>query len=99
MNTAIQVLHHLLSHVLSDPVPDPGSGQMPPGQVGDRVLLLLKWLAALATAAAVGGILWTGARMAISHRRGDETNIAQLGWVLFSCLLIGSAAAIVTALI
>jgi hypothetical protein len=98
MSWASPLLHHACA-MLADPVPDPGSGQMPPGQVGGKVLLLLKWLAALATAACVGGILWTGARMAISHRRGDETNIAQLGWVLFSCLLIGSAAAIVTALI
>ncbi|MEU7822976.1 hypothetical protein [Catellatospora sp. NPDC049133] len=97
------ILEHLQS-VLADPtpaapVPDPGGGQMPPGDVGEKVLLILKWVAGLATAACVGGILYTGGRMAIAHRRGDEANISQLGWVLFACLLIGSAAAIVASLI
>jgi hypothetical protein len=72
---------------------------MPPGEVGEKVLLLLKWVAGLATAACVGGLLYAGGKMAIAHRRGDETNIAQLGWVLFACLLIGSASAIVAALL
>jgi hypothetical protein len=80
-------------------VPNPGGGEMPPGEIGEKVLLILKWIAALCTAACVGGVIYTGGRMAIAHRRGDETNIAQLGWVLFACLLIGSAWAIVTALI
>jgi hypothetical protein len=80
-------------------VPNPGGGEMPPGEIGEKVLLILKWIAALCTAACVGGLLYSGGRMAIAHRRGDETNIAQLGWVLFSCLLIGSASAIVAALL
>ncbi|HCT80705.1 MAG TPA: hypothetical protein DGT23_29885 [Micromonosporaceae bacterium] len=80
-------------------VPNPGGGVMPPGEVGEKVLLLLQWVAGLATAACVGGLLYAGGKMAIAHRRGDETNIAQLGWVLFACLLIGSASAIVAALL
>jgi len=80
-------------------VPNPGGGEMPPGEIGEKILLILKWIAALCTAACVGGLLYSGGRMAIAHRRGDETNIAQLGWVLFSCLLIGSASAIVAALL
>lgn len=102
--TAFESAWHLLLGFLAQPtpapgVPDPGGGQMPPGEIGEKVLLILKWVAALAVAACVGGVLYVAGRMAIAHRRGDEMNIAQLGWVLFSCLLIGSAAALVTALL
>lgn len=79
-------------------VPDPGAGEAPPG-VGERVLTILRWVAYLASAACVGGVLWTAGRMAIAHRRGDDTNVAQLGWVLGACVLIGSASGIVGALI
>lgn len=81
------------------PPPDPGSGEVPPGEVGAKITLILQWVAWFATAAFVGAILYTAVRMAIAHRRGDETNIAQLGWVLFACVLGGSASAIVAALI
>ena len=79
-------------------VPDPGSGEAPPG-VGDKVLTLLRWIAYLASAACVAGVLYTAAKMALAHRRGDDTNVAQLGWVLGACVLIGSASGIVGALV
>ncbi|MFG1955048.1 hypothetical protein [Micromonospora sp. NPDC048830] len=79
-------------------VPDPGSGVAPP-EVADKVLTILQWIAYLATAACVGGLLYTAAKMALAHRRGDDTNVSQLGWVFAACLLIGSASAIVSALI
>jgi len=79
-------------------VPNPGSGEAPPG-VGDKVLKLLKWVAYLASAACVAGLIVTAARMAIAHRRGDDTNVSQLGWVLGACVLIGSASGIVGALL
>lgn len=103
--SVVEGMLHAVAAFVADPtpgpgtVPDPGGGQMPPGVIGDRVLLILKWIAAGASAACVGGLLWTAGKMALAHRRGDETNIASLGWVLFACLLIGSAAAIVSALI
>ena len=78
--------------------PDPGSGEAPPG-VGEKVLTLLKWVAYLASAACVAGLIVTAARMAIAHRRGDDTNVSQLGWVLGACVLIGSASGIVGALL
>lgn len=63
------------------------------------MLTILQWIAYLASAACVAGILFCAARMAIAHRRGDDTNVAQLGWVLAACVLIGAASGIVGALI
>ncbi|MEW2383665.1 hypothetical protein AB0873_16465 [Micromonospora sp. NPDC047707] len=79
-------------------MPDPGSGEAPP-EVGEKVLTILRWIAYLATAACVGGLLYTAAKMALAHRRGDDTNVSQLGWVFAACMLIGSASAVVSALI
>lgn len=104
MSTVGGILH-LMSTLVSEPtpgpgtVPDPGGGEMPPGVIGERVLLILKWVAAGATACCVGGVLYIAGKMAIAHRRGDEIELASLGRVLFACLLISSATAIVTALI
>jgi hypothetical protein len=83
--------------VLAAP-PDPGQGEAPP-EVGPKLLTLLRWVAYLATAACVAGILATAGRMAIAHRRGDDTNVSQLGWVLGACVLIGAASGIVGALV
>lgn len=97
----MSVMQPLATHfaaILAE-VPDPGSGVAPPGTVGKNVLLLLQWVAYIATAACVAGILVTAARMAIAHRRGDDTNVASLGWVLGACVLIGAASGIVSALI
>ena len=90
-------LGHLTDLALAAP-PNPGSGEAPPG-VGEKVLTLLKWLAYFASAACVAGILYSAAKMALAHRRGDDTNVSQLGWVLGACILIGSASAIVGALL
>ena len=96
--TLIEHLDHLQAAIAAAPVPDPGGGEAPPG-VGDKILTILKWIAYLATAACVGGVLYTAAKMALAHRRGDDTNISQLGWVFAACMLIGSASAVVSALI
>ncbi|MEU9509889.1 hypothetical protein AB0D32_26830 [Micromonospora sp. NPDC048170] len=99
-------LQPLLEQLLAAPtpapgggVPNPGGGVAPPGVVSTNVLEILQWIAWFATAACVGGILYSAAKMALAHRRGDDTNVAQLGWVFAGCLLIGSASAIVGALI
>ncbi|MFF0182598.1 hypothetical protein ACFYPF_26265 [Micromonospora sp. NPDC005223] len=97
--TLIEYLDHFQSVVAAAPVPDPGSGEAPPGVIGDKVLTILKWIANLAIAACVGGVLYTAGKMALAHRRGDDTNVSQLGWVFAACLLIGSASAVVSALI
>lgn len=97
--TLIDYVNQLQPDPSSTPaVPDPGGGVAPPG-VEDKVLTILQWIAYLATAACVAGLLYTAARMALAHRRGDDTNVSQLGWVFAACVLIGSASALVTALI
>jgi hypothetical protein len=103
--SAIEWVRHAHDWVMAAPtpdpggaVPDPGTGEAPPG-VADKVLTILKWIAYLATTACVGGIIYAGGRMAIAYRRGDDTNVSQLGWVLAGSILIGSASGIVGALI
>ncbi|MEV0216523.1 hypothetical protein [Micromonospora sp. NPDC050695] len=97
-------VQHLLAGMAPEPssappgLQDPGVGEAPPG-VGDKVLTILKWVAYLATAACVGGVLYSAGKMALAHRRGDDTNVSQLGWVFAACILIGSAFSIVSALI
>ena len=111
MSLAVTAIDHLQFHLdgltahlpvfTADPspaVPNPGSGEAPPG-VGGKVLTILKWIAYLASAACVAGLVLTAGRMAIAHRRGDDTNVSQLGWVLGACVLIGSASGIVGALL
>lgn len=103
INYVDQLQHALAAAPAPDPsggpaVPNPGGGVAPPG-VADKVLTILQWIAYLATAACVAGLLYSAGKMALAHRRGDDTNISQLGWVFAACLLIGSASAIVSALI
>jgi hypothetical protein len=93
----MQALTHVAAAVAE--VPDPGNGVPPSKEISEKILMLLQWVAYFATAACVAGILVTAARMAIAHRRGDDTNVAALGWVLGACVLIGAASGIVSALV
>lgn len=79
-------------------VPNP-SIQAPPGTIGDKINTMLGWVRYLATAAAVAGILMTAGIMALAHRRGDDSQVSRLGWVLAACVLIGGAPWLVGALI
>lgn len=79
-------------------VPKPGI-EAPPTEVTSGVEELLGWGAYLAAAACVGGILWCAARMAIAHRRGDDSNLSGLGFALAACVLVGSASSVVGALL
>lgn len=79
-------------------VPNPGQGTPPPG--GDKVTTVLSWVAWICAAACVVGVLAVGATMAVSHRHGSGgEHAARLGWVLAGIVVIGSASAIVGALI
>jgi hypothetical protein len=45
-------------------------------------------------------VIIAGATMAIQHRRGEGgESMARLGWVLGGCIVIGSASALVGALV
>jgi hypothetical protein len=79
-------------------VPDPGNGKRPPG--GDKFLTMLQWASWLALGICVLGVIIVGATMAVQHRHGQGgEHAARLGWVLAGCVLVGSAAALVSALI
>jgi hypothetical protein len=90
------VLHTLTSIIAA--VPDPGQGQKPPGS--DGIVKILGWAAWVAVVICVLGVLIAGATMAIQHRRGEGgESMARLGWVLGGVIVIGSASALVGALV
>lgn len=81
-------------------VPNPGSGTAPPGSQGFTTIL--GWVAWIAFGICVLGVIVTGAQMAISHRGGGGgggEHAARLGWVFAGCIVIGSASALVGALV
>lgn len=95
IQSSLDTVQHLQA-LLAGPTP---LGIEAPPEIKAEVLKILKWIAWLASAACVGGLIITAARMALNHRRGDDTNVAQLGWVLAACILIGSASSIVAVLL
>jgi hypothetical protein len=90
----LQQLHEMAESMLA--APDPGPGTAPPGSA--QILKVLSWAKWLVTAAAVAGAMFIAAKMAISHRRGDDTNMSALGWWLAGCILLGVAPQLVDAL-
>ena len=78
------------------PVPPVGTGNPP---FGGKISTLLGWLRWLVLVACIAGIFITGGRMAIAWRGGNDANVAQLGWVMLGCILVGTASQIVGALI
>lgn len=90
------MLHTLTSIIAA--VPNPGQGQQPPGSEG--IVKILGWAAWVAVVICVLGVLIAGATMAIQHRRGEGgESMARLGWVLGGVIVIGSASALVGALV
>lgn len=79
-------------------IPNPGRGEAPPGAEG--FLTILRWATWLAFGVCVLGAVATGAKMAMGshHGRGQEHG-ASLAWVFAGCLVIGSASALVGALV
>jgi hypothetical protein len=79
-------------------VPDPGAGRKPPG--ADKFLTVLQWCAWVAFGFCVLGVIIAGASMAIQHRHGSGgEHAARLGWVAGGCVVVGSASALVGALV
>jgi len=91
----IDALSTVAPDFLAAPI-QPG-GEAPPG--AEQILKVLGWAKWLVTAAAVAGAMFIGARMAISHRRGDDTNTSALGWWLGGCILLGVAPQLVDVLV
>jgi hypothetical protein len=94
------VIYTTISSVLDiiAQVPNPGQGQKPPGASG--LEKILSWAAWIAVLVCVLGVLVAGAMMAIQHRRGEGgESVSRLGWVFAGCIVIGSASALVGALV
>jgi hypothetical protein len=79
-------------------VPNPGTGQAPPGAQG--FLTILRWAAWTAFGICVLGVIIAGALMAVHSRRGEGAETAaRLGWVLAGAIVVGSASGLVGALV
>lgn len=92
------MLLSLYAHLVVPMVPNPGSGEPPPG--AEDLLQILQWVMWIAAGICVLGIVVAGAMMAISAARGGRSDhISQLGWALAGCVVIGSASGIVGVLI
>jgi type IV secretory pathway VirB2 component (pilin) len=94
------VLDHLTVAALNllAQVPDPGAGKKPPG--ADKFLTILQWCAWVAFGVCVLGVIVAGASMAVQHRHGSGgEHAARLGWVAAGCVVVGSASALVGALV
>lgn len=102
---ALLIAHAALEHLapLADPTPGGYNGPAigngaPPG--GAKFSTVLGWVKWIVTGACVLGILLSAGAIAMSARKnqGGE-HLTGLGWVMGACVLIGSAAQIVGALI
>jgi hypothetical protein len=77
---------------------DPGQGVPPPGAEG--IATIVQWVAWSVLVLCVVGVLLVAGRMAVAHRRGEAARYAaELGYVLGGVVLVGSASALVAALI
>ena len=80
----------VLSAIAVDPAQPPGTG---------GIQTIIGWLAWIATALGVVGIIIVGVTMFFQNRRGEGGEAAgKLGWVLAGLVLITAASAIVGAL-
>ncbi|MGI5323802.1 hypothetical protein [Actinomadura nitritigenes] len=95
----VALVHHVANLVLAAPgVPDPGQGEAPP--FAGPFMTVLRWGVYFALGGGVAGFVIIGFRMTIQHKRGEGGNHAgSLVIVAFGCIVIVSAAAIVTGLI
>lgn len=85
------------SYVITE-VPNPGTGEAPPGSAG--LLTILKWIAWIVFALAVVGILACAGTMMVNNRRGEGGEHAgRLAWVLGGCILASVASGVVGALV
>jgi hypothetical protein len=92
---ALALLHAGLA---SAAVPDVGSGKEPPGF--DKLKIMLSWAAYLGIVACVAGLIICGGTMALEHRNGGGGGIGgRVGAIMGGCVLIGTASAIVAALV
>ncbi|WP_379871845.1 hypothetical protein [Marinactinospora rubrisoli] len=79
-------------------VPDPGSGQAPPGSEG--FIAILGWAKWVALGICVLGLMVAGATMAIQSRRGEGgEHMGKIGMVLAGVIIISAATSLVSFLV
>jgi hypothetical protein len=92
------LLMEIAMHLLPFEPPGDPKATAPPG--ADGILMLLGWTKWLALAIAIAGLMITGARMAISHRRGEGgEHGAAIAWVLAGVIIISGGWAILMAIV
>ncbi len=73
--------------------------ELPP-EVDEKITTVTDWVTAVAIAVCILGVIIAGAMMAIGQRRGEGgEHAARLGWVLAGCIVIGTASALVRAIV
>ncbi|MFI9311124.1 hypothetical protein [Streptomyces triculaminicus] len=86
------------THVYLADVPNPGSGKQPPHTEG--LTTILSWVAWVVCGLCVAGLLFVAGRMAVMHNRGEGgQHMTGLAYVLGACVIVGSASALVGALV
>ncbi|RCV50308.1 hypothetical protein [Marinitenerispora sediminis] len=79
-------------------VPDPGSGEAPPGSEG--FIAILGWAKWVALGICVLGLMIAGATMAIQSRRGEGgEHMGKIGMVLAGVIIISAATSLVSFLV
>lgn len=85
--------------MLASIVPDPGTGEAPPGAEGG-FLLILRWVFWLSLGACVAGLVGAGAYMAISFSRGEGgEHMSRIVKVLGGVVVIAAATAMISGLV
>lgn len=103
MNTVMSITHVLPDLIQTLPqggVPNPGRGEAPPGS--DGLVTMLRWAMWIASGMCVLGVLIAGGSMALAlngRGNGGGEHVTKLGWALAGCIVIGSASALVAALL
>lgn len=91
------ILHTLTDLIQAVPTldfPEPSGGNNMPG--ADKVSAILGVIKFYALGVGVAGIIIAGARMAISHGRGDgAAHIGTLGWAVAGIAVVAMAVSIV----
>lgn len=95
--SVLQMLPELIS-ALPTEIPDPGSGEAPPGSEG--LVQILRWAFYIAMGVCVLGVIIAGGAMAVAVTRGGSgEHVSRLGWALAGCIVIGAASGLVGALV
>jgi type IV secretory pathway VirB2 component (pilin) len=82
------------------PLLAPLVGIEPPTDASSGIKTVVGWVTWIAFSICILGVVIAGAMMAIGQRRGEGgEHAARLGWVLAACIVIGSAAGLVGALL